>query len=62
MARKCVRVIFFDDERELEIASSIQIVLPNDMAIVDAQEYLAYRISKEVNNYAADECARHFFK
>ena len=59
--RKCLRVILRDDERDLDIATSIQLVLPEDMGITEARDYIAWKIGREVDGYAAAECAQHFY-
>ena len=62
MTMRHLRVIFRDDERDLDIATSISLHLPEHMGISEAADYIAWKISREVTSYAADECARHFFK
>lgn len=67
MTRKCLRVTFTDDEtgepHPLDaIATSIQLVLPDEMGIAEARDYLVWKLSREIDNYVADECARHFYR
>jgi hypothetical protein len=59
--RKCLRVRFYDDEKHVEVASSVQLVLPDGMGVSEARDYLVWKLNREIGNYVADECARHFF-
>ena len=56
---------FTDDETgefQHGIATSIQLVLPDEMGIAEARDYLVWKLSREIDGYVADECARHFYR
>ncbi len=38
-----------------------QLVLPDGMGVSEARDYLVWKLNREIGNYVADECARHFF-
>ena len=40
--RKCLRVRFYDDEKHVEVASSVQLVLPDGMGVSEARDYLVW--------------------
>jgi len=31
------------------------------MGVSEARDYLVWKLNREIGNYVADECARHFF-
>jgi len=63
---KTLRVQFYDDDKPYEyplvVASSIQVIMPDDLGFDGAKNYITSRLIIAVREYVADECARHFFK
>lgn len=65
MPRKCLRVTFTDNETgdfQQGITTSIKLILPDEMGIAEARDYLVWKLRREIDGYIADECARHFYQ
>jgi len=63
---KTLRVRFYDDDKPyqypLEVASSIIVVMPDDLGYDGAKSYITSELIIDIRNYVAEECAGHFFK
>jgi len=61
---KRLRVRFYDDDTPYQyaIATSIQLVIPDDLNFFEAEKYIKEQLIKEIDGYVASECAHHFFK